>query len=128
MVNNLVNKMESAGKRCGAVYKKQKTIDSKLDQLADELGVTLQLEDSSVDYGQNEIKYLTEMIEQVEKEGDDVGLLTKVAALNKLLSLFSKMGRNIGKALKGQQRTEKKLDALLQHVRKVEDAEEPQHP
>lgn len=131
-VNTLIKKLESAGKRAGAVYKRQRVLDAKVDAIMEKLGIEMKEKEVAVDYGQAEIQYFQELIKDVEDDGDDVGLLTKIKAMNKLLSLFSKMTENIGRALMGEQRTELKVNLIEQHLKNIkeEDAgsKETQHP
>ena len=119
--------IETTGKRAGAIYKRQKIIDAKVDAIAQELGITVEEQQITVDYGQDEINKLTELIKEIEDNGDDVGLLTKISALRNLQRLLSKMTKNVGLASEKMTRTELKVNAIFQFLqRKKEDAEDSQ--
>lgn len=115
--------IETTGKRAGAIYKRQRIIDVKMDAIIQELGIKVKEQQITVDYGQDEIDKLTKLIEEMENDGDDVGLLTKISALRNLQSLLSKMTKNVGLTLKKVTRTELRLEYMIQYLqRKKEDA------
>lgn len=119
-VEMLIKKMDSTGKRCGAVFKRQKIIDAKIEIIAKELGIKLDPQNISVDYGAEEITYFEDLIKNLEDNGGDIGILTKISAMNKLLRLFSKMSKNVGAAAEGVKRTEKVVDEISKRLIKEE--------
>ena len=112
--------IETTGKRAGAIFKRQKIIDAKVNAIAQDLGITMEEQQITVDYGQGEINKLTELIKEIEDNGDDVGLLTKISALKNLRTLLSKMSKNVGAAAEGVKRTEKVVDEISKRLIKEE--------
>lgn len=127
-VQALVKHLKSTAMRCGAVFKKQKTLDAKVEAIAKKLNIKLDPQDIKVDIGEGEIAYFENFIKELEDDGaEDVGVLTKMTAMKNLLSLFKKMSRNVGAAAEVCQRTENTVIEIEKHLRD-ENIKEEGHP